>query len=182
VNSGLWTNPPHTATDLLGNSDPQLSLIRGAMSVSGDGQNLRVLLSVTNLSDTVPTGAEADEWYGIWSYGGTEYFANAELSAVPDSSPTFSDGTIVKTGNETEYNPVNTDDTGNLTLGANGVVEIDVPFSHVGSPPTGSILTGPAGETFIAVGAPGEESLLESVDSGGPRCNYTVGGGPTSSS
>jgi pseudomonalisin len=180
VNSGLWNNPPHTATDLLGNSDPQLSLIRGAMSVSGNGQDLRVLLSVTDLSDTVPTGSQADEWYGLWSYGGTEYFANAELSAVPDSTPTFSDGTVVKTGNETEYEPVNTDDTGLLTLGKNGVVEIDVPFSHVGSPPKSSILKSPAGSTFIAIGVPDEEAALESVDSGGPTCNYVVDGGPTS--
>ncbi len=161
VNSGLWTNPAHTATDPLGNSDPQLSLLRGAMSVSGDGDNLRVLLTVSDLTETVPTGAEADEWYGLWSYDGTEYFANAQLTAVPGATPTFGDGTVTKTGNTTTYNPVNTDDTGLLTLGNNGTVEIDVPFSHVGSPPTATILTGPAGSTFIAIGDPGEESALE---------------------
>lgn len=181
VTSGLWNNPPHTATDLLGNSDPQLSLLRGDMSVSGDGSNLRVLLTVTNLTETVPTGAEADEWYGVWTYDGTEYFANAELSAVPDSTPTFSDGTVTVTGSETDYNPVNTDDTGLFTTGANGTVEIDVPFSHVGSPPTGTVLTSPAGETDIEVGSPGGTGLLEKVDSGGPTCDYTVGGGPTKS-
>jgi pseudomonalisin len=182
VNSGLWTNPAHTATDPLGNSDPQLSLLRGAMSVSGDGDNLRVLLTVSDLTNTVPTGAEGDEWYGLWSYDGTEYFANAELTAVPDATPTFSDGTVTKTGNTTTYNPVNTDDTGLLTVGNDGTVEIDVPFSHIGSPPAATILTGPAGSTFIAIGVPGEESALEAVDSGGPACNYSVGGGPTSQS
>jgi hypothetical protein len=141
-----------------------------------------VILTVSDLTETVPTGAEGDEWYGLWSYDGTEYFANAQLTAVPGATPTFGDGTVTKTGNTTTYNPVNTNDTGLLTVGSNGTVEIDVPFSHVGSPSTGTILTGPAGSTFIAIGDPGEESALESVDSGGPACNYTVGGGPTSQS
>ena len=113
----------------------------------------------------------------MWSYNGTEYFANAQLTDLPDATPTFDDGTV--SGNS--YNTVNTDDTGLFTLGNNGVVEIDVPFSNVGSPPNGTILTSPAGETDIEVGAPGEGGLLEKVDSGGPTCNYDVGGGPVSS-
>jgi pseudomonalisin len=177
VTSGLWTNPPHTATDVLGNSDPQMSLLHGAMSVSGDGDSLRVLLTVSDLTETVPTGAAADEWYGVWSYNGTEYFANAQLTDLPDATPTFDDGTV--SGNS--YTTVNTDDTGLFTLGNNGVVEIDVPFSNVGSPPNGTTLTSPAGETDIEVGAPGEGGLLEKVDSGGPTCDYDVGGGPVSS-
>ena len=180
VTSGLWQNPPHTATDTLGNSDPQLSLVEGAMSVTQEGSSLRVLLTNTDLTETVPAGAEADEWYGVWSYGGTEWFANAELTAVPGATPTFHDGTVTKTGNTSSYNPSsNTDDTGHLTLGNDGVVEIDVPMANVGSPTTGAVLTDPAGETDIEVGAPGAGGLLEKVDSGGPTCNYTVGGGPT---
>ncbi|MFZ0665007.1 MAG: S53 family peptidase [Acidimicrobiales bacterium] len=175
----LWSNPPHTATDLFGNSDPQLSLLQGNMSLSTDGSTLQVQLTVSDLTDTVPTGAEADDWYGLWSYDGTEYFAEAQLSAVPGSAPTFGDGTVTKEGTETDYDPVNTDDTGSFTLGTNGIVEIDVPLSHVGSPSPGALFTTPAGSTFISVGVPNEESLLETVDSGGPSCNYTLGGGAT---
>ncbi|MGH9095031.1 MAG: S53 family peptidase, partial [Acidimicrobiales bacterium] len=83
--SGLWSNSPHTATDTFGNRDPQLSLLRGAMSTTTDGKTLRLLLTVTNLSQTVPTGAGAAEWYMSWSYQGTQYFGNAELSAAPMS-------------------------------------------------------------------------------------------------
>jgi pseudomonalisin len=181
VTSGLWTNPPHTATDTLGNSDPQLSLIHGAMSVSADGTSLRLLLSVSDLSETVPTGAAADEWYGLWSYNGTEYFGNAQLTDVPGATPTFDDGTVTDTGGENSYNTVNTDDTGLLTLGTNGVVEIDVPLANVGSPADGTVLASPTGETDIEIGAPGGGGLLEKVDSGGPTCNYEVGSGPVSS-
>ena len=177
VTSGLWTNPPHTATDVLGNSDPQMSLLHGAMSVSGDGSSLRVLLTVSDLTETVPTGAAADEWYGVWSYDGTEYFANAQLTDLPGATPTFDDGTV--SGNS--YNTVNADDSGLFTLGNNGVVEIDVPFSNVDSPPNGTVLASPAGETDIEVGAPGGGGLLEKVDSGGPDCDYDVGSGPVSS-
>ncbi|MGH9063743.1 MAG: S53 family peptidase, partial [Acidimicrobiales bacterium] len=71
----VWTNPPHTATDTLGNKDPQLSLLEGAFKTSADGKTLQVLLTVTDLTKTVPTGAEADEWYMTWTYNKTEYFA-----------------------------------------------------------------------------------------------------------
>jgi hypothetical protein len=99
------------------------------------------------------------------------------LTDLPGATPTFDDGTV--SGNS--YNTVNTDDTGLFTLGTNGVVEIDVPFSNVGSLANGDVLTSPAGETDIEVGAPGGGGLLEKVDSGGPACDYSVGGGPVQS-
>ena len=170
----LWVNPPHTATDLLGNSDPQLSLLQGGMALSSDGKTLRALLTVTNLQETVPTGAGAAEWYAIWGYGGTTYFANAELSAVPGSTPTFADGTITQTGSSKQFNNANTTDTGSFTLGPNGIVEIDVPLANVGKPPLGANLGNPAGQTNILVGAAGTGSL-PTVDTGGPKCDYTLG-------
>jgi subtilase family serine protease len=170
----LWVNPPHTATDLLGNSDPQLSLLQGGMSLSIDGTKLRALLTVTNLQEAVPLGAGAAEWYAIWAYGGTTYFANAELSAVPGSTPTFADGTITQTGSSKQFNNANSNDTGNFTLGPNGVVEIDVPLANIGKPPLNADFGNPAGQTNILVGAAGTGSL-PTVDTGGPKCDYTLG-------
>ena len=176
--NGLWDNPPHTATDLLGNQDPQLSLLHGAMSVTADGTTLRTLLTVTNLSETVPTGAYADEWYMLWTYNKTVYFANAELTTVPGAVPTFHDGTVTVTGTTHQYQTsANTNDTGHFTLGANGVIEIDVPLANIGSPPVGATLSGPAGETDLEIGTPVLASL-QKVDAGGPTCDYRIGSGP----
>ncbi|MBV9100345.1 MAG: hypothetical protein JOZ46_12430 [Candidatus Dormibacteraeota bacterium] len=179
--SGLWTNPPHTVNDFGGNSAPQLSLLHGAFSTSADGTTLRTLLTVTNLNETVPAG-ETYEWYSIWTYNGTVYFSNAELSSVPGSMPTYHDGTVTVTGTTHQYNAsTNTNDTGHFTLGANGVVEVDVPLANVGSPPLGATLTGPAGETDTLAGTPQSGGLLEKADSGGPTCDYVVGSIPTTS-
>lgn len=170
----LWVNPPHTASDTLGNSDPQLSLLRGGMSLTTDGTKLRALLTLTDLEETVPTGAGAAEWYAIWTYSGTTYFANAELSAVPGSTPTFADGTVTQTGSTKQFSNANTTDTGKFTLGPNGIVEIDVPLANVGKPPLNAVLSNPSGQTNILIGAAGTGSL-PTVDTGGPKCDYTVG-------
>ena len=175
--SVLWVNPPHTATDTFGNSDPQLSLLDGAASLSSDGNTLRSFLTVNNLTQTVPIGAGADEWYATWTFNGTEYFVNAELAAGPGSAPTFRDGTITKTGNTSNFNTSHTTDTGHLTTGTNGVIEIDVPLANVGAPPIGALLSNPAGETWILVGTAPTGGLLEKVDSGGPTCQEKLGTG-----
>jgi len=179
VSGPLWTNPTHTATDLLGNDDPQMSLLRGDMKLSGDGKTLTVRLTVQDLTETVPTGVAADEWYMLWTYGGTTYFANAELTdvaAAAGTGPTFNDGNVTVTGTTHTYNPVNTD-TGSFVTGQNGVVEIDVPLANVGSPALGKVLQAPAGETDIEVGVPGAGGFLEKVDTGGPACNEVLGVG-----
>jgi len=180
VTSGLWTNPPHTASDTFGNSDPQLSLLAGAMSVTADNSELRAFLTVTNLQESVPTGAGAAQWYALWTYGATTYFADATLSAVPGSTPTYGDGTVTTTGGAHQFNQsANTNDTGHFTLGPNGVVEIDVPLANIGNPPLGSVLSLPSGETYIEVGSSQVGGALEKVDSGGPVCDYTLGGVPS---
>ena len=56
------------ATDVLGNTDPQLSLLQGTLGLSSDGQRLLVRLVVDNLSATVPTGATGADWYATWTY------------------------------------------------------------------------------------------------------------------
>lgn len=175
----LWENSAHTATDTVGNSDPQLSLLTGSMHLSSDGDTLVVDLSVDNLSESVPTGATAEDWYMTWSFGGKTYFAQAQLGALPGSAPTFDDGTVVTTGTDHTFEAANTD-TGKFTLGANGVVEIDVPLANIGAPATGAVLGDPAGVTYTEEGVPPNPAglgagSLQPVDSGGPTNNYTVG-------
>ncbi|MHB8718681.1 MAG: S53 family peptidase [Candidatus Dormibacteria bacterium] len=175
----LWNNPPHTASDPLGNSDPQLSLLQGGLTLTASGSTLRALLTVTNLSAAAPTGSGAAEWYALWTYNGTTYFANAEVSGVPGSTPTYHDGTVALVGNSHQYkNSTNTNDTGSFTTGPHGVVEIDVPLANVGNPPANSVFSSPSGETWIEIGSTVTGGLLEKVDTGGPSCEYVLGEAP----
>ena len=178
----LWQNPSHTATGgLQGNPQPQLTLDAGTMGVNQAGTPpvLEVTIQVQNLSTHVPTGASAEDWYGTWTYGSTEYFAYAQLSAAPGASVTYGDGTASKTGTTTNYAPAHTD-TGSFNQGANGTVVVNVPLTNVGSPPLGAVLLHPAAVTFTEEGTPPNPATsaasLQQVDSGGPDLNYTVGG------
>jgi hypothetical protein len=169
----LWTNPNHTATDALGNQDPQLSLLGGTMAVSAGGSTLDVTLSLTDLTKTVPTGATGASWYGLWQYKGTTYFAVAELGV--DGILAYGDGTFSSSGGYSQAN----NDTGSFTTGPGGKIVIHVPLKNVGSPPTGTHLTQAAGKTYIEEGVPptpagGSSGLQLQVDSGGPGCSFTV--------
>jgi subtilase family serine protease len=177
--NALWLNNAHTASDAFGNSDPQLTLLEGNMAPSPDGKSLVVKTTVQNLTETVPAGATGEDWYMTWTYNGTEYFAQAQLSAVPGSAPIFSDGTVASVGASQQYQAANTD-TGTFVTGKDGVVEVVVPLSHIGSPPAGAILKQPTGETDIEIGVPPNPlgvgaASLQKVDTGGPTNDYTVG-------
>ena len=185
--NALWFNTStQAATDAFGNSDPQLTLLEGDMATSSDGKTLQVKLTVQNLTDSVPPGATGADWYMTWTYGGKVYFAQAQIGPVPGVAPTFSDGTVNKVGNSSQYQRVNTD-TGKFTTGKNGVVEIDVPLANTGSPAAGAVLSQPAGATYIEVGVPpnptGEGAAsLQPVNTGGPGSDYTVGSPATGTS
>ena len=177
--NALWTNPAHTASDIFGGADPQLTLLEGNMAPSADGRSLVVKLIVQNLSQSVPIGATAEDWYMTWTYKGTEYFAQAQLGALPGSAPTFSDGTLVAAGVSHQFQAAN-NDSGSFTAGKDGTIEIVVPLANIGAPPAGAVLTQPAGETDIEIGIPPNPlglgiASLQKADSGGPGNDYAVG-------
>lgn len=177
--NALWSNGAHTATDVFGNSDPQLTLLQGDMAPSSDGKSLVVKITVEDLSATVPTGASGEDWYMTWNYGGKTYFAQAQLSALPTSAPVYSDGTVAAVGSSHQYQAAHTD-TGQFVTGHDGAVVIDVPLADVGAPPTGAVLGQPTGLSYVEVGVPSNPTglsvaSLQQVDSGGPTHNYTVG-------
>jgi hypothetical protein len=176
----LWANPPHTATDVLGNSDPQLSLVNGSMTANKTKKLLIVKLTVDNLSATVPTGASGEDWYMTWMWGKTTYFAQAQLGALPTDKPTFDDGTVVVTGSSHSYTPAHTD-TGVFHTGKDGYIKIKVPLRNVGLK-WGETVASPAGATYTEEGVPPNPTgvsggFLESVDSGGPTNSYNLGSG-----
>ena len=168
----LWTNPPHTASDLLGNSDPQLSLAAGNMTVSRDGRTLDVTLTLEDLTPTVPRGATGAGWYATWVWKGVTYFAATELGV--DGSISYSDGTFANR----QYSSAHTD-TGTFRPGAGGTITVHVPLADVGSPGRGATLSQPAAETFTEEGVPataagGGTGELARVDTGGPGCPFVV--------
>ena len=168
----LWTNPPHTAKDALGNSDPQLALAAGNMTRSPDGRALDVTLTLEDLKATLPSGSTGAAWYSTWVWNNVTYFASAELGV--DGSLTYSDGTFAGK----QYSAAHTDH-GSFRPGKLGTITIQVPLTNVGSPPAGATLTQPAGDTYTEEGVPataaaGGSGALAHVDSGGPGCPFVI--------
>jgi hypothetical protein len=155
----VWTSLPGNAPDpLTGNQVPQLDLLRGDLSLSPDGGTLRAALTVAKLDGSLPPTAAAVNWTMYWTYNGVTYLAHARLDRL--GAVTFADGVSDAKGSGDAH----TDDTGSLTMGTPGRVEIDVPLGHVGSPPLGTRLTYPLGDAGLEVGA-----LPATVDIGGTQ-------------
>jgi hypothetical protein len=156
--------------------EPQLDILQGDMHTVtiGGTPELQTILTIQNMQDGASAVAEpggANEYYMTWTYKGTTYFTNAEVSAIGDS---YSYGTVSKVGASNQYSNTGTV-TGAIVTGANGTVTVDVPLSDVGSPAAGDTLGGPAGFTYVEIGAPGVGGSLQQVNNAGPGNNYTLG-------
>ncbi len=172
----LFTDASGDDAFLLGSNtggNPQLDILSANLSASGNRHTLQAFLTVADLTTDaaraapgVPSGA-ANEYYVLWTYNSTTYFANAEVDTTT-GTVTYSDGTV----SGSQFTTAHTD-TGRLTPGAQGTVEIDVPIANVGSPPLQTRLVGPGAQTKVLVGTPSTGGSLQAADSAGPQYDYT---------
>jgi pseudomonalisin len=152
-------------------TSPQLDILSGKMALSADGQTLRTIVTVKDLSTTIPTGGVENDYQFVWSLDGTTYFS--QLAVEPDGSIQAYDGQLVKVSLENRYQQLHVD-TGSLTPGPNGTVEVDVPVANLPGVGTGSDLQQPSAATYVREGA--AAGPLEPVDSAGPTNDYVLGG------
>ena len=155
----VWTSPSGNAADpLTGDQIPQLDLTRGDLVLSPDRTRLRVILTVSTLDGNTPQEGTGMSWTMYWTENGTTYFARAQIDRL--GAVGFGDGVSNAKGADEAH----TDDTGSLTKGSPGRVEIDVPLGHVGTPAPGTRLTYALGEAAFDVGI-----LPATVDIGGTQ-------------
>jgi pseudomonalisin len=160
----VWTSAAGNASDpLTGEQDPQLDLLRGDLLLSQDGRTLRAVLQVAALDGSVPSTGIGADWTMYWTYGDTTYLAHARLDRL--GGVTFGDGVSDAKG----ANDAHTDDTGRLTMGRPGSIEIDVPIDRVGNPPRGSRLQRPLGEAALELGP-----TPVTLDTGGTQLDALV--------
>jgi len=151
-------------------ADPQLDILGGQALLSADGQTLRTILTVRDLSTTIPTGGTENDYNFVWFLGGVEYFT--QLAVEPGGIVNAYDGQVVHISLETRFQQLHVV-TGKITPGPNGTVEVDVPLANIGSPTAGQVLTQPSATAYVRVGV--LAGSLQTVDSGGPNANYVVG-------
>jgi pseudomonalisin len=175
----LFTDAAGDDAYLLGSNtggNPQLDLLSGNLSAGADRSTVKAFLTIADLStnpaEAAPgvAGGTANEYYLLWTYNSTTYFANAEVDTTT-GTVSYSDGTVVGS----QYTTAHTD-TGHFTPGPNGVIEIDVPIANVGSPPLHSRFVGPGAQTKLLEGTPATGGSIQSADSAGPQYDYNWAG------
>jgi subtilase family serine protease len=150
-------------------AQPQFDVLGGQFALSADGSTLRTIITVRNLSTTIPTGGVENDYNVVWSLNGVQYFT--QLAVEAGGIVAAYDGQVVHASLETRYQQLHTD-TGILTPGPNGTVEVDVPLANIGSPTIGEQLVGPVASSNVREGA--AAGPLEPIDSAGPSADYVL--------
>ena len=116
-------------------TSPQLDILGGQILLTPDGQTLRTIITVRNLSATVPTGGVENDYNFLFTFNGTQYFT--QLAVEPGGVVNAYDGQLLHLSLENRYQQLHVD-TGKLTLGPNGTVEVDVPLANLAGVSAGS--------------------------------------------
>jgi hypothetical protein len=152
-------------------AQPQLDILDGQMRLSADGSTLRTILTVRNLSTDIPAPGTENDYNMVWSLNGVQYFT--QLAVEPGGVVNAYDGEVLHVSLETRFQQLHVD-TGVLTPGPNGTVEVDVPVANIGGLTTGQLLETPSATSYVRVGV--AAGSLQTIDSGGPNANYVVAG------
>jgi pseudomonalisin len=150
-------------------TDPQLDVTGGQMLLSPDGQTLRTIVTVNNLTTTIPTGGVENDYNFVWTLNGVQFFT--QLAIGQGGVVTAYDGQVLHISLETRFQQLHVD-TGKITLGPNGTVEVDVPLANIGSPTIGTDLQRPTVTSYVREGV--LAGPLEPVDAAGPNADYVV--------
>jgi subtilase family serine protease len=149
---------------------PQLDILGGRVVLSPDGQTLRTILTVNNLSTAIPTGGGENDYQVVFTFGGNQYFT--QLAVEPGGVVNAYDGELVRVSLENKYLQEHVV-TGTIVPGPNGTAEVDAPLADFPGVTAGSTLLRPSGATYVREGV--NQGLLEPVDSGGPTYDELLG-------
>jgi subtilase family serine protease len=149
---------------------PQLDILNGRAFLSADGQTLKTIITVNNLSSVIPTGGGENDYQMVFTFQGTQYFT--QLAVEQGGTVVAWDGQLVKVSLENKYLQEHLV-TGKITPGPNGTAEVDAPLSDFTGVTAGSTLLRPSAATYVREGV--NQGLLEPVDSGGPTYDAVLG-------
>lgn len=149
---------------------PQLDILSGRAFLSADGQTLRTIITVKNLSTAIPTPGGENDYQLVFNFGGAQYFT--QLAVEPTGTVLAWDGQLVHVSLETKYLQEHSV-TGTITPGPNGTAEVDAPISDFVGLAAGSTLQRPAAATYVREGV--DQGPLEPIDSAGPTYDALLG-------
>jgi subtilase family serine protease len=151
-------------------ANPQLDILSGRAFLSADGQTLKTIISVNNLTTDIPAGGGENDYQMVFTFGGNQYFT--QLAVEPGGVVLAWDGELVHVSLETKYLQEHSV-TGTITPGPNGTAEVDAPISDFAGVAAGSTLLRPSGSTYVREGV--DQGPLEPADSAGPSYDDILG-------
>jgi pseudomonalisin len=149
---------------------PQLDILSGRAFLSADGQTLKTIISVNNLSTVIPTGGGENDYQMVFTFGGNQYFT--QLAVEQTGTVLAWDGELVKVSLENKYLQEHSV-PGTITLGPNGTAEVDAPIADFPGLAAGATLLRPSASTYVREGV--NQGPLEPADSGGPTYDDVLG-------
>src|SRR3954454_3955819 len=149
---------------------PQLDILGGRAFLSADGQTLKTIINVNNLSTAIPTGGGENDYQMGFTFGGNQYFT--QLAVEQTGTVLAWDGELVRVSLENKYLQEHSV-PGTITPGPNGTAEVDAPISDFPGLPAGATLLRPSAATYVREGA--NQGPLEPADSGGPTYDDVLG-------
>jgi subtilase family serine protease len=152
-------------------ANPQLDILGGRAFLSADGQTLKTIITVNNLSTVIPTGGGENDYQMVFTFGGNQYFT--QLAVEQGGTVVAWDGELVRVSLENKYLQEHLV-TGTITPGPNGTAEVDAPLSDFPGLAAGSTLLRPSAATYVREGV--NQGPLEPADSGGPTYDDVLGG------
>jgi hypothetical protein len=151
-------------------AQPQLDILGAQLLLTPDKQTLKTFITVRNLSTVIPTGGGENTYNVVWSLNGLQFFT--QLAVAPGGLVNAYDGEVVHLPVLTKYQQLHVD-TGKLTPGPNGTIEVDVPVANLGGLALGQVLQQPNATANVRMVAP-VGGLFATIDSGGPNADYVV--------
>ena len=150
-------------------TNPQLDIVDGVLCLSTDGKTLRTTLHIRNLTTQIPTGGLENDYIVRWTFNGVSYFT--QLAIEPDGTVLAYDGQAITTPAVTRFQQLHVD-TGSITPGPDGTVEVAVPLVNIGNPTSAQVLQTPTGDADVREGA--FAGLLATVDSAEPNADFVI--------
>lgn len=172
--SFAFYDPKPDALSIAGQQANQLDLVEGVLGLNSAHSKLRVVLTIKNLSKTIPAPANYMDYALYWTNPSGDTGPNAvDVTVNSSGKVTFSDGTVTVVNGSTQYAAASTNAaTGSFGHGPNGTIEIDVPLSAL-KVKVGKVLSTPTGQTADGASTPG--GSLGSVADNDPGKNYKLG-------
>jgi subtilase family serine protease len=149
---------------------PQLDILSGRAFLSADGQTLKTIITVNNLSTVIPTGGGENDYQMVFTFGGNQYFT--QLAVEQTGTVLAWDGELVRVSLENKYLQQHAV-TGTITPGPNGTAEVDAPVSDFPGLAAGTTLLRPNAATYVREGV--NQGPLEPIDAGGPTYDDVLG-------